>query len=225
MQEQYPLPQSEKKASTSKHVSKGLIEHCSIVIQKVKTNSDRNTLNRHVSHHMQSINALTCPSSKSSLIGVPTDLAHLCKELGLVGDAWCSMGARWQALAILWLWAEEVLSSTACTNLTFLQIHKSTLHDDWKEWMNAKLMRTNMPTPAESFGKVSTDYLKGIQSSTLKQGGLVTSEIWCHPGRTGIVALLLCLYWQSVYSGARHDWEGNLNVIESIYNAILTSNL
>ena len=135
------------------------------------------------------------------------------------------MGARWQALATLWLCAEAVLSSSGRTNLSFLQIHKSTLPDDWKEWMNAKLMRTNTPAPAEPFGKIFTSYLKGIQETMLEQGGTVMTEIWCHSGRMGIVGLLLCLYWQSTYSGAGHDWDSNVKVVESIFNAILTLNL
>ena len=135
------------------------------------------------------------------------------------------MGARWQALATLWPHAEAVLSSSGCTNLSFLQISKSTLPDDWKEWMNAKLMRTDMPAPVEPFRKIFTSYLKGIQETMLEWGGTVMMEIWCHSGRTGIVGLLLCLYWQSMYSGARHDWDGNVKVVESIFNAILMSNL
>ena len=91
--------------------------------------------------------------------------------------------------------------------------------------MNAKLMRTDTPAPVELFGKIFTSYLKGIQETTLEWGGTVMMEIWCHSGRMGIVGLLLCLYWQSMYSGAKHDWDSNVKVVESIFNAILTLNL
>ena len=165
------------------------------------------------------------PGISTDLISVPEELAYLCKELRLVGHAWHTMGTRWQALATLWLCAEEVLSSSGHTDLSFLQIRKSTLPDNWKEWMNAKLMRTDTPVPAESFRKIFTSYLKGIQSIMLEWGGTVTTEIWCHSGRMGIVGLLLCLYWQSTYSGAGHDWDNNVKVVESIFNAIVTSNL
>ena len=168
---------------------------------------------------------LTNEYRESSLVGVPEELAYLHEELRLVGHGWCTMGTRWQALATLWLHAEAVLSSSGHTNLSFLQICKSTLPDNWKEWMNAKLMRTDTPSPVESFGKIFTSYLKCIWSIMLEWGGTFPMEIWCHSGRTRIVNLLLSLYWQSTYSGAGHDWDNNVKVVESIFSAILTSNL
>ena len=79
--------------------------------------------------------------------------------------------------------------------------------------MNAKLMRTDTPAPVEPFGKIFTSYLKGIQETTLEWGGTVMMEIWCHSGRMGIVGLLLCLYWQSMYLGARHDWDSKSKLL------------
>jgi hypothetical protein len=46
---------------------------------------------------------LTYSSSQPGLGGVPALLLHLREEVGLVGESWDSQGARWQALAALWL--------------------------------------------------------------------------------------------------------------------------
>ena len=74
--------------------------------------------------------------------------------------------------------------------------------------------------PVESFRKVFTDYLKGLPLTTMETGGTVMTEIWCCPGKMGILGLLLCLYWQLEYSGAGLYWEGNVKHVESIFNAI-----
>ena len=163
-------------------------------------------------------------SRQSGLSGVPGELVYLRAELGLVGDAWNSMGAKWQDIAALWLRAETKLSNCGHSDLSITQIRKSTIPEDWKDWMASKLMRTDAQHPAESFGQVFTEYLKGLPSFTMNNGGTVMTQIWCRPGRTGIVGLLLCLYWQSTYSGAGNDYEDNLKRVESIFQAILTSN-
>ena len=49
----------------------------------------------------------------------------------------------------------------------------------------------------------------------------VMSEVWAHPGKTGVIGLLLCLYWQAEYSGAGNDWNDNVKCIDSIFDAIL----
>jgi hypothetical protein len=85
---------------------------------------------------------------------------HLCEEVGLAGDPWKSLGAEWQALATLWLQAEAVIARSGWPELLFTQIHKSAIPNYWKEWMNAKLMKTNVEHPTKAFGKVLTDYLK-----------------------------------------------------------------
>ena len=41
------------------------------------------------------------------------------------------------------------------------------------------------------------------------------------PGKTGILGLLLCLYWQAEYSGGGNDWKANIKRVESIFSAIL----
>ena len=91
--------------------------------------------------------------------------------------------------------------------------------------MNVTLMRTDAWPPAESFRKVFNNYQKGLPLTTMESGGTVMTEIWCHPGKMGILGLLLCLYWQLEYSGAVLDWEGNVKRMELIFNAILKSNV
>ena len=86
--------------------------------------------------------------------------------------------------------------------------------------MNAKLMSIDAKCPAEPFRKAFTGYLKGLPSSTMKNNGTVMTEIWCRPGKTGIIGLLLCLNWQAVYSGAGNDWKQNMKRVEGILNAI-----
>ena len=146
LEKRYLPPQCANKASTSKFISIGSTEPHNVVVRKENKSSDRTALIRYVHQ------------------------AYLREELGLVGNAWHTMGARWQALATLWLCAEAVLSSLGYTDLSFLQIRKSTLPDNWKEWMNANLMRTDTPAPAEPFGKIFSSYLRGIQETMLEQG-------------------------------------------------------
>ena len=160
--------------------------------------------------------------SHTGLEGVPTALLYLHKEVGLAGDTWNTLGARWQALAQLWLHAEAALAKSAHSDLSFTQIHKSAIPEDWKDWMNAKLMNIDARPPAESFIKAFTNYLKGLNFTMADQGITVMSTLWCHPGKTGIVGLLLCLHWQAEYSGAGHDWDTNIKCVEAIFNTILT---
>ena len=47
------------------------------------------------------------------------------------------------------------------------------------------------------------------------------TEIWCCLGKTGILGLILCLYWQAEHSGAGNDWIENMKRVEGIFNAIL----
>ena len=75
-----------------------------------------------------------------------------------------------------------------------------------------KQSKTDAHTPLDKFGQVLTDYLTGLLSSTAK---------W--PEKMGIFGLLLCLYWQAEYAGARNDWDKNLKCTENIFNAILSN--
>jgi len=109
---------------------------------------------------------------------------------------------QWRSLAALWLWAKSTLSKSGRTDLSFTQIRKASIPEEWKEWMNAKLMKTDAKRPSDKFGKVFTDYLNGLPSTPSDIGGAVMAAVWCHPGKTGILGLLLCLYWQAEYSGS-----------------------
>ncbi|KIM87690.1 hypothetical protein PILCRDRAFT_4104 [Piloderma croceum F 1598] len=162
------------------------------------------------------------PNNKRSqgLSGVPPSLQHFRQEVGLSGPAWESMGVQWKALAALWLRTEILLAKSGRTDLSFTQVHKSSIAEEWKEWMNAKLMSVDARPPAASFGKVFTNYLMGLPSSTMEKKGTVMTEIWCRPGKTGIIGLLLCLYWQAEFSGAGNDWKMNMKRVEDIFNAI-----
>jgi hypothetical protein len=46
-------------------------------------------------------------------------------------------------------------------------------------------------------------------------------EIWCRPGKTGIVILLVGLHWQALYSGAGKKWVSNIERVATIFDAIL----
>jgi hypothetical protein len=159
--------------------------------------------------------------SLHGLNGVPASLQHLREEVGLAGAAWESFGAEWNALAALWLRTENVLSKAGRIDLTYDEIHTSTIPEEWKDWMYAKTMKTDANRPGESFGQVFTDYLNGLKSSTQVVGGTVMDEIWCCPGKTGVIGLILCLYWQAEFSGAGNDWKANIKLVENILNAIL----
>ena len=49
----------------------------------------------------------------------------------------------------------------------------------------------------------------------------LTVPLWCRQGKTGIIGLILCLYWQDTFSGAGNDWKANMQRVENIFNAIL----
>ena len=82
-------------------------------------------------------------------------------------------------------------------------------------------MKTDMKPPSDTFGKVLTDYLNGLPSTASDIGGTVMAAIWCRPGKTSILGLLLCLYWQAEYSGGGKDLQANMKHVEGIFNAIL----
>jgi hypothetical protein len=82
-------------------------------------------------------------------------------------------------------------------------------------------MKTDAKCPSDKFGKVFTDYLNGLPSTPSDIGGAVMAAVWCRPGKTGILGLLLCLYWQAEYSGGGNDWQANMKRVEGIFSAIL----
>lgn len=155
------------------------------------------------------------------LSGVPASLQYLCKEVGIAGLDWKSLGAEWKALAAQWLHAEILLSKTGRTDLSFAEIHVSSIPDAWKDWMSTKVMNTDAHCPTQAFRSVFTDYLNKLPLSTMAIEGTVMTEIWCRPGTTSIIGLLLCLYWLAEFSSAGHDWKANLAHVGYIFNAIL----
>jgi len=159
--------------------------------------------------------------SLRGLSGVPAPLQYLREEVGLAGPDWESLGAEWKALAALWLRAEVLLSKSGRNDLSFDQIRQCSIPEPWKDWMSAKLMNIDANRPAEIFGTIFTEYLNKLPSSTMAIGGTVMTEIWCRPGKTGIIGLLLCLYWQAECSGAGNDWKMNITRVGYIFNAIL----
>jgi hypothetical protein len=159
--------------------------------------------------------------SQNGLAGMPSSLQHLRDEVGLAGEPWQSLGAKWQALAAKWLRTKTALGKSGNTELTFNEIRQSTIPDDWKDWVWSKIIKIDAKPPSDSFGKVFTDYLRGLPTSSMKVGGTVMAEVWARPGKTGVIGLLLCLYWQAEYSGAGKDWNDNIKHIDSIFNAIL----
>ena len=55
------------------------------------------------------------------------------------------------------------------------------------------------------------------------KGDAILDQIWCRPGKTGVVFLLVGLHWQAVYSGAGKKWERNLKLVDSIFRTILAA--
>ena len=140
----------------------------------------------------------------------------------MAGAPWDSLGSQWQSLARLWLRAELALVKAARSDLSFNNISQSELPEDWKNWMISKLMKSDAHHPINTFRQHFTDYIKRLPTDVWKEGGTVMQQVWCHSGKTGILGLLLCLYWQAEYCGTGHAWKGNIKAAEQIFNAILS---
>jgi len=119
------------------------------------------------------------------------------------------MGAKWQALGSLWLCADTALIRSVQTDLSFKEIHQLSIPDVWKEWMFAKAMKIDAPCPLEA-----------VQKGVYRISSWSTSEYTCNRwyrhgpslvtlGSKWCDGLVLCLYWQAVYSGAGKDWHAN----------------
>ncbi|KAI0245018.1 hypothetical protein BJV78DRAFT_1159260 [Lactifluus subvellereus] len=170
--------------------------------------------------HVQQVLKIT--PSHYGLSSIPPALQPFREELGLAGADWDAFGHDWQALATLWLRAETSVSKSGRADLTIAEIRSLSIPDEWKEWMTAKLMKTDTNPPSDAFGQVLTEYLSRLPPSVFKAGGKsVMTQVWCRLGRTGIVGLLLCLHWQVEYSGTRPEWKTNLKRVECIFKAII----
>lgn len=152
---------------------------------------------------------------------VPQGLLHLREGAGLAGPAWNALGKDWHALAALWLRAEVLLGKTGRLNLSFPEIRSSSLPQALQDWLNCRLLLTDSAHPPESFGNAFTTYLKQLPWDTMTKGDAVLDQIWCRPGKTGIIVFLVGLYWQSEYSGAGNAWSDNMTLVNRIFHAIL----
>jgi hypothetical protein len=103
----------------------------------------------------------------------------------------------------------------------YAEINKLSIPDHSKQWMFAKAMNVDAKSLSESFKKVFTAYLHSLPLSTDTIGGTMMDQAWSRPGQTGVIGLILCLYWQAVYSGAGKDWRANIEHTKHIFNAIL----
>ena len=111
--------------------------------------------------------------SQPGLGGVPAVLHHLCEEVGLAGMGWESLRAEWQALTTLWLHTETTLSKSSHIDLSFTEICKASIPNEWKVWMNAKVMKIDAKHLVESFRQVLTNYLNGLPSTVFNIGNTV----------------------------------------------------
>jgi hypothetical protein len=162
-------------------------------------------------------------TSQPGLASVPQSLLTIREEVGLSGQGWEDLGKPWHTLAALWLRAEVVLGKSGRPDLKYAEIHASTLPASLKDWMCCKIMHVDCSRPGEPFGNEFTNYLVGLPWSSLADSNSIMDEIWCHPGRTGIIVLLVGLYWQALYSRSKKKWASNLEWVETIFHAILNA--
>lgn len=116
-----------------------------------------------------------------------------------------------------------MLVRTGRNDLQFKEIHASALPTEIKDWMCSKIMQTEPTLPQESFGNDYTNFLGSLPWSSMTKGDEILNQVWCRPGRTGIVFLLVGLHWQALYSGAGKKWERNVKLVDSIFQAILAA--
>lgn len=143
------------------------------------------------------------------------------EEVGLAGQGWVDLGERWHKLAALWLCAETLLRKSGQGDLTFQMIFNCTLPEPLKDWLNSRILRTDATRPGESFGKEFTAYLADLPWSSFADETALMSEIWCRPGKTGIIVLMVGLYWHAIFSGSGKTWDTNVDRVESIFTNIL----
>lgn len=115
------------------------------------------------------------------------------------------------------------MNRTGRSDLKYQEIHASSLPDALKEWMCCKLLRVDAPRPGEPFGNAFTDYLVGLPWTSFTNDNAIMDEVWCRPGRTGTIVLLVGLYWQALYSGAGKKWASNLERVETVFRTILNA--
>ena len=155
------------------------------------------------------------------LASLPTALQPIREEVGLVGKPWKDLGKPWHSLATLWLRAEVLLAKTGRPDIGIKDIHNSSLPMPLKDWLYSKLLHQDAPCRREDFECKITDYLLKLPWETITHGDGILEQVWCHPGRTGIIIFLLGLYWQADSLNVGMAWQENLQRVETIFWAIL----
>ena len=146
------------------------------------------------------------------------------EKLGLLDPTWTSYGKEWRSLASLWLRAESALAKSGRADLKFAEINHSSLPQAIKDWMVHALMRVDaMPPRGDGFGAIWTSFLKSLPISEWKDNDGVLEQVWCRTGTTGIVFLVLGLFWQAEYSGAGKEWTSNMRRVHDIFECILSA--
>ena len=153
---------------------------------------------------------------------MPVVYSGLKHELGLVDPVWSSHPSEWRALCRLWLRVEGSLAKTGLPDLTRRELNDLTVPPDVLNWMINTQLSQEHPPPDDGFGKVWTTFLSQLAVSDWETTSDILQEMWCRPGQTGIVFLLLGTHWQAEYCGTGKDWHKNVKRVESIFNIILS---
>lgn len=160
---------------------------------------------------------------QSGLASVPAIFHPLRECIGLAGQGWDDLGKPWHDLASLWLRAEQIVVKTGQSDVAYDEIMSSAIPQGLKNWMIYRKLQQDCPAPAETFGNEFTRYLDGLQWEVITKGDGVLQHIWCRPGKTGIVVLLVGLYWQAIYSGSGKKWASNVKHVDAIFRAIIAA--
>jgi hypothetical protein len=102
-------------------------------------------------------------------------------------------------------------------------VRSSSLPEALKDWLYERLLRVDSQRPKEDFGKAFTQYLQQLPWTNITNGDGVLDQVWCRPGRTGILVLLVGLHWQADYSGGGKMWKENMKRVDTIFQAILNA--
>jgi hypothetical protein len=116
-----------------------------------------------------------------------------------------------------------VLGKTGRSNTEIKDIHASTLPLPLKDWIYLKILRQDSIRTVGDFQHEFTDYLVSLPWAALTDGDAILDEVWCRPGRTGIVVFLVGLYWQALDSAIGTEWHSNIKHVEMLFEAILAA--
>ena len=107
-------------------------------------------------------------------------------------------------------------------DLTNQEINNLAVPPDIVNWMLHKKLSQEHPQPDGGFDKVWTTFLSQLAISDREKTSDILQEMWCRPGHTGIVFLLLGMHWQAEYFGTGKDWHRNVKRVEHIFNIIIS---